>query len=201
MSIPINPFSVLIPAAGYSQRMGSPKLLLPFGNHTFCEEIVERYNQAGAEKIVFVINNHLVPECEAIGRKFNNQPTFIVNDNPSLGRLRSVQIGLSCIPRSIPCFLQNSDNPFVNHIMLLDLLKESKPDNTVIPLFNKQPGHPVLIGENIIKNLMDCSNPAAILRSELEKYIIKHVETTVPEILLNINTPDDYLRIFGKPLQ
>ena len=195
------PFSVLIPAAGYSGRMGMPKLLLPFEDHTFCEEIVERYYQAGAEKIVFVINHRLVADCEILHQRLLKSPKFVVNDNPALGRFRSVQIGLSCIPQNIPCFLQNSDNPFIDHEVLSDLLKESKPDHTVIPVFEKQPGHPVLIGENIIKSLMHCSNPDANLRSELEKFSIKPVVVSAPEILLNINTPEDYLRVFGKPLR
>lgn len=193
-------FSVLIPAAGYSGRMGVPKLLLPFGKHTFCEEIVERYVGAGAEKIVFVINQQLISYCDILHERLSKSLQFVVNDNPALGRFRSVQIGLSCISRNIPCFLQNSDNPFVNQRVLSDLLKESRPDHTVMPFFENQSGHPVLIGENIVDNLMNCSNPDANLRSELEKYMITPVETSAPEILLNINTPEDYLRIFGKPL-
>lgn len=196
----LRPFSVLIPAAGNSGRMGMPKLLLPFEDHTFCEEMVDRYFEAGAEKIVFVINQQLVADCEILQKRMSMSLEFVVNDNPVLGRYRSVKIGLTCISRNIPCFLQNSDNPFINHKVLSDLLKESKPDHTVIPFFEKQPGHPVLIGENIIGSLIDCSNPDANLRTELEKYKIKPVAVSAPEILLNINTPEDYLRVFGKPL-
>jgi len=193
-------FSVIIPAAGYSSRMGMPKLLLPFKDHTFCEEIVERYHKAGAEKIVIVINQQLVAKCETLFQHWSKPLQIVVNDNPALGRFRSVRIGLSVVTPDIPCFLQNADNPFVNQQLIFDLLCVSKPDHTVIPYFEKNPGHPVLIGENIIENLKHCSDDDANLRTELGKYNIKTIDTSSPEILLNINTPEDYMRVFGKPL-
>jgi len=192
------PFSVVIPAAGYSDRMGMPKLLLPFGHHTFCEEIFMRYHLAGARKIVFVINQPLLSPCLKLFPNHTNKPDFIINKTPLMGRYKSIMIGLSCIPDNLPCFLQNSDNPLVNESVLIKLLSESNPDYTAIPVFKNRNGHPVLIGTNIIKNLLKCTMPDANLRIELQKYNTKKIEVSTADILLNINTPEDYKEIFGR---
>ena len=51
----------LVPAAGFSRRMGRPKLGLPLGERTVLEHVVAALRQGGAEHVLVVVGPH-VPE-------------------------------------------------------------------------------------------------------------------------------------------
>ena len=64
----------LVLAAGESRRMGTPKLLLPFGGKTIIEHIVDNINQSKADKILLVLGSHR----EEILSKMADRPVLIV---------------------------------------------------------------------------------------------------------------------------
>ncbi|MPM05153.1 Molybdenum cofactor guanylyltransferase [bioreactor metagenome] len=193
-------FSALIPAAGKSGRMTTSKLFLPFGEHTFAVEIAEKYVSAGAAAVVFVVNRDDFEILKGVCTRFPKQVQFVINDNPQLGRFRSIRLGLAALPPDMPCFLQNIDNPFVRSDVLCSMLSISSPEITVIPSCENKLGHPVLIGTEIQNKLLNDSGDDCILKSELSRYTTNIVEVNNPEILYNINTPEDYKMVFGKPL-
>ncbi len=54
----------VIAAAGQSKRMGTPKQLLPWGEHTVIETVVENLSTAGADPVVCVVG-HLQEKMRA----------------------------------------------------------------------------------------------------------------------------------------
>ena len=51
------PFSVIIPAAGNSGRMGSDKALLKLADgKTFAENLLSNYTKSGADPVIMVVN-------------------------------------------------------------------------------------------------------------------------------------------------
>ena len=49
--------SAIVLAAGESKRMGSPKMLLPFGNKTVVETVIENTMAAGIEDVMVVLGS------------------------------------------------------------------------------------------------------------------------------------------------
>ena len=55
----------VVPAAGLSRRMGSEKVLLPFGDSTMLETVLARLAQAGVSRTVVILRPDLAAAQEA----------------------------------------------------------------------------------------------------------------------------------------
>ena len=66
----------LLLAAGESRRMGKPKLLLPFGQKTIVEHIVDNILQSRADKILVVLGSH---RKEILSKILNRPVLSVVN--------------------------------------------------------------------------------------------------------------------------
>src|SRR6476661_7000169 len=81
----------LIPAAGRSQRMGRPKLLLPWGNATLIEHVVTTWR---ASRVDHVITIHH-PEDEDLANLCAKSGAFTVApDSPPAEMKDSIRCGL-----------------------------------------------------------------------------------------------------------
>ena len=181
------PFSVIIPAAGNSGRMGSEKPLLQLADgKTFLENLVIKYTEYGAEPVVIIVNNTF-----NLSRIDPGSYVCVVNDHVGCGRSYSIRLGVQYIPSDHICFIQNVDNPFVDAELLDNLLGSVKDDSYVIPVYNCRGGHPVLLGKNIVSTIAT-NSPLADFREVLKKFTRIEIPWKDPRILLNINTPEDY---------
>jgi len=80
----------MILAAGESRRMGTPKLLLPFGEKTVIETLVDEVLRSKSDKTVVVLG----AEKEKIERILSNRPVKkVVNTRYQEGMLSSIQAG------------------------------------------------------------------------------------------------------------
>jgi len=186
--------SVVILAAGDSERMGKPKheLLFSEGN-TFLEHIVSVYQRFGVEELIIVTNDKsqvfLEMFMQAEGIK------IVVNKNPQKGRFSSVQLGLQNANNDV--FIQNIDNPFVNVGLLIDLLLGLKNNDYIIPAYEGKGGHPVLISKNIKHKLVQIHKGEEKLNEVLKNYNRAEVQVKDPYIHVNVNTPSDYEKYFS----
>jgi len=184
----MNPsFSVIIPAAGASSRMGTMKALLEHSpGKNFAEFITDGYKSIGCNPIVLVVSqtglsNNTVPKgCEAV-----------VNHHVHLGRSHSIQLGLSRIPAGNACFIHNIDNPFLEGALLEMLKGKLEPDGYVVPVFNGRGGHPVLMGSDVVAHLKGLEQLDDFKK---EIAIFSRIDLVYPDqkICWNINTPEDY---------
>ncbi|NTW32149.1 MAG: NTP transferase domain-containing protein [Bacteroidetes bacterium] len=187
---------VLILAAGFSNRMGQSKALLAFDkDKTFLEKIIEEYIKYGSSEIIVVINKNI--EKEIIKNQILIENTrFVINKNPENGRWSSILTGLKILGKKNNCFIQNVDNPFVSADLLFDMETKISFDNYVAPVFKGKGGHPILLGNEIIKNILAMDETDRDLKGFLKKFNRTEVETNDKNILVNINTIDDYKKIF-----
>jgi len=193
-------FSVLILAAGFSGRMGVPKLSLPFDeNRTFAAKIIQTYQSAGCEKIVVVVNRQ--------GREFlQSQESFFAESNisvvfntfPERERFYSLLTGLKTLNDERPVFIQNIDNPFVEPALLLRLVNAFEPEAFVVPYYNGHGGHPVLLSGKIVNNLLASSDYRQNLRDFLQAYPKISCAVEDKKILININSLQEYREYFEK---
>ncbi len=185
--------SAIILAAGRSSRMGEAKFALPFAvNKTFLEEIIYQFHSFGCKQIVVVLNEK--------GQDYIKNHRFIFPDNTLLitnkylerGRFYSIKLGVhSIISENTPVFIHNIDNPFVNHKVLQKLLSNNDSEY-ITPSYQDKGGHPILISKNIAQQIELEKENNVVLSEFLKKFKRKRIEVNDKNILININTPEDY---------
>ena len=193
-------FSVLILAAGFSGRMGVPKLSLRFDeNRTFAAKIIQTYQSAGCKKIVVVVNRQ---GQEYLNRQklfsAGNNISVVLNAFPERERFYSLQTGLKRLNNGMPVFIQNIDNPFVETDLLHGLADMSDPGAFVVPVYNERGGHPVLLSGKIVSDLVASPDYRQNLRAFLQAYPKINCPVRDENILVNINSLKEYGKYFGR---
>ncbi|UCC39875.1 MAG: nucleotidyltransferase family protein [Candidatus Aminicenantes bacterium] len=185
----------MILAAGESKRMGKPKLLLPFGEKTMIETVIDNVVKSKAGSILVVLG----ADSEKIEEKIKGLPVEIVfNPNFHEGMLSSAQIGFQTLPedaQAVLVFL--GDQPAISHAVInevIDAYKKTKK-GIILPVYEGNRGHPVLIdvkyrGE--VEKLSADVGLRGVVYSHPED--VQEVEVETPNILQDIDDADDYDR-------
>jgi CTP:molybdopterin cytidylyltransferase MocA len=63
----------------------------------------------------------------------------------------------------------------------------------VVPVYKGKGGHPILLSEKIMTMLIQPSNAYGDLRQVLNAFNSKRVEVEFSEVVLNLNTVEEYL--------
>ena len=160
--------AALIPAAGYSSRMGLFKPLLPLGDSLVIEKTISAFLTAGVKNIYVIIghNAHLLkPVVERMGAK------WIENTSYAQGMYSSVQAGTKILPRGTKAFfLLPADTPLVRAETikkLIDLFKQD-PAEVIFPVYSGQKGHPPLISSQLCPKILR-EEPAGGLKTLLNQ--------------------------------
>ena len=187
--------SCIILSAGSSVRMGENKALLKFdANQTFLQKITETYLQAGIEQVIVVVNSALFKLIIASNFILPEKLLLEINDKPELGRFYSLQTGIKQLKPGKSCFFQNIDNPYTSEKLLRELIIHKDEADLLMPVFQKKSGHPVLISQSVIKEIIKMRDSDLRIDLFLKRFEIKKIETSDPNILVNINSPEEYLQ-------
>lgn len=183
----------IILAAGASTRMKRQKLLLPFNGLTIIESVVKSVSHSVGANIMVVLGSHFEEIKRATG---NHNVHFCVNQNYSDGMLSSAICGFRSLPpKAKAALVFLGDQPQIPPqaaTYVIEAWKQSKK-GIVMPTFNGRRGHPVLI-ETRFKSEIEKLDPERGLRTLSEKYEndVFEVECEIPEILRDIDTPEEY---------
>lgn len=192
--------AVVILAAGFSGRMGIPKLSLPFDEkQTFTEKIITTYLTAGCKNIVLVVNRQGIKALKQ-QKDFlaESNVSVVLNAFPERERFYSLQTGLKLLDGFRAVFVQNIDNPFVHPEWLQKLTEAFEPDAFVVPHHNGYGGHPILLSGKIIRDIKAFKSYRKNLRNFLQAYPKINCPVADEKILVNINSPAEYRKYFGK---
>jgi len=183
----------MILAAGESQRMGVPKLLLPFGKSTIIETIVESVISSRVNQTLVVLGSRS-PEIRERIRRFPVLTTF----NPSYrkGMLSSVQRGAAVLPHSCEAVVVVlADQPSVRATMIDSLIEtfHRQKKGIIVPVYQKKRGHPFIVDLKYREEINEL-NPETGLRELLLRHPDDIFEVGVPNpsILHDIDTAADY---------
>lgn len=180
--------------------MGKEKAFLPFApNVCFLQHLLESYFLASIRQVVLVVNQQNYADILPFAAH-DAKVKLIVNPHPEKGRMQSVLLGLQQTESKKGVFIQNIDNPFVRPELLQGLMQNYAADSYVVPRYKQQNGHPILIGEKLVRDL--CAYPAdfADFKRFLQKYTKRFFVSTEETILANINSPEQYEYWFSKNL-
>lgn len=185
----------MILAAGESKRMGKPKLLLPFGEKTIIETVIDSVIQSKLDDALVVLGAHR----EKIEKKIKDfSIKIVINPNFKNDMLSSVQCGFRALPDDVEASLVIlGDQPEISSALInkiVEAYKRSKK-GIVLPVYRKNRGHPVLIDMKYQGEIEDL-NPDLGLRNLVYKHAedILEVEMITPSILQDIDTIEDYNR-------
>lgn len=185
--------SVLILAAGNSERMGVSKLFLKLPNGTtFIEHLVNEYQKFGCTQIAVVVNPSNEAEIRNSYPHLLNQIEIAINPNPDLGRFRSVKIGLKAIVKPSNVFIHNIDNPYCDTLIINVLHENIAGFDYVVPTFKGKGGHPILLSKEVVSKICTEEKNDCLLNEFLSRFNGNRIEVNSDTILRNINTPDEY---------
>jgi molybdenum cofactor cytidylyltransferase len=192
-------YSAIIPAAGFSSRMGAFKPLLDIGGSTAIEGAVNTFLKAGIEDVRVVVghNAHLLyPVLESLGVK------IIFNAGYERGMYSSIKAGVSTLEDSIDAFfLMPADHPLVSHhtVSLLASHFENGFKGILYPCFNGTRGHPPLLPFSLKKEIME-AEPEGGLKQLLNSLDIEKKNVAVADrgVLIDLDTKNDYEKVIRR---
>ncbi len=186
-------------AAGKSERMGRDKLLLPLGPKTVLEHAVDHALQAEAVREVILVTRPR--NRKKVAELFRGKNVrIVVNPRHREGMASSLQAGLAAVdPASQAVLFALGDQPFVP-AAVFDLLTDSYQrhwDLVTLPLYRGKRGNPVLFDRRLWPRLMELKGDTGgrELLSCVPEAEISQVETGIPGIMQDIDTPEDYERL------
>ncbi|PKK96718.1 MAG: molybdopterin-guanine dinucleotide biosynthesis protein A [Tenericutes bacterium HGW-Tenericutes-3] len=180
----------IILAAGYSSRAKTNKMLLVYKNKPLIRHAIDGMMPFVSH--IFVITGHYHEEImEALqGIK---HVYCIENKNYHQGMFSSIQTGADVV--SDDFFVLPGDCPFVHPSTYEKLLLGTKEMR--VPSFMGRKGHPLFIAKHLIKPLID-EPVISNLKVFRNRYDLEIIETTDPNILTDIDTIEDYMKL-SKP--
>jgi len=187
----------LVLAAGESSRMGADKALLTYRGRTFLEGILAILHEAAVERVAVVLGHH----AEEIQRTVNLRSVqVVINRDYRRGQTSSLQAGLQALASPdleavVLCLVDHPAVPVEVVKRLLASFRQS-PAPVVIPTFQGQRGHPVLIGRALLEELLRLS-PEEGANTVMQKHrgTTQFVEVEEPGILLDVDDEETYRRI------
>ena len=190
--------AAIIPAAGRSARMESPKPLLDAGGCSFMARILATLTEGGADPALVVVRDldgPIAVEARAHGG------LALENPDPSSGPVSSLQTGLRGLPSDVAAVLFSPvDHPLFApatvRALIAGFLETDAP--LVVPAFEGWRGHPVLFHRNLFPELLEEDLPEGA-RTVVRRYLDTRLQLPVndPGILADIDTPEDYRKHFS----
>jgi len=183
----------VILAAGESRRMGTQKLLLPFGEVTVIEAVVRTALASRVDRALAVLGSGR----DAVRLKLAPYGVeFAVNEDFAKGMLSSVQAGFKALPAAAKAaVVMLGDQPFLP-AKVVDAIVEAYGESRkgiVVPAFRGRRGHPVLIDLRYRDEVL-ALDPAEGLRQLMRAHpeAIFEAEVEDANILRDLDVPEDY---------
>ena len=183
----------IVLAAGESRRMGTQKLLLPFGETTVVGAVVGTALASRVDRILAVLGadkDAVRQELEPLGID------LAVNEDYAKGMLSSVQAGFRALPADADAaVVMLGDQPFLP-ARVVDAVVEAfrrSGRGIVVPAFRGRRGHPVLVDLKYRDEVL-ALDPADGLRRLMRAHPEDVFEAEVEDanILRDMDVPEDY---------
>ena len=189
----------IILAAGSSRRMGTQKMLLPYGNSTMLGSVIQNVLSSSVDSIHVVLGaDHI-----KIQDHIKSLPVeFCYNEDHLSGMLSSVICGFNTLPNDTGAALvflgdQPSISPRVTDAVIAAY--NDSLNGIVIPIINHRRGHPLLVDFKYKRDIdrLDLEQGLRALMHHFPEDVLE-VEVNDPGILIDIDTPEEYQKVNKK---
>ena len=195
----------VILAAGRSSRMGRSKALLPHadGKTTFVAHAVRECRAAGLPVILVVGRDD---DAALRAEVVELRAEFVSNPDPDRGQLSSLVAGLEVADdtyRADAIVVLPVDVPLITAAGIRSLCAQARAGDALIlrSASGGRHGHPVLFAREVFDELRQADpelGARAVVRADPSRVV--DVEVGEPGVLVDVDTPDDYRRAFGRPV-
>ena len=189
--------AALVLAAGLSTRMGSPKMLLRWGDTTVLGQVLRTLRAAGIAQSITITGS----DQEAVNAICRQHGSDTVH-NSAYGddeMLSSLQVGLRHVaPGVSAALIVLGDQPSIQAKLVTAVLDaaERSQANLVVPSYENRRGHPWLIRSELWDELLALRQPQTprdFLRQHAQS--IHYVDWLDDSVLRDIDTPEEYDRL------
>ena len=182
-------------AAGESRRMGQPKALLPWQGTSLLAHQVASIRSAGVDRMVVVLGHRadeLKGELEGI-----NGVSWALNPDYLQGKTTSVKVGVSAAEVDQADFLLilNVDQPrSADTIRALLELHRERDYLITIPEYHGKGGHPIILDSSLLDELREIDEETLGIKAVVRRHAeaTRRVNVATPEVLWDLNTPEEY---------
>jgi molybdenum cofactor cytidylyltransferase len=193
-------FFTIIPAAGLSQRMGQPKLLLPWGDKTLLEHMLTLWSQCHVTRILLVI----APEDTALHSIANKYACdMVIPAERPVDMKASVWAGIAHLEQYLHAaehdaiLLAPADMPFLSPLIVQHLCQHyaANPASILVPTWNGKRGHPLLLPYFLAREIGNIPAELGIntwlKQKTVTELACEHLISS-EQVFADIDTPDDY---------
>jgi molybdenum cofactor cytidylyltransferase len=189
----------IILAGGESKRMKAPKMVLPFRGSTIIQKVIENVNASEVDKTMVVLGSSFEIILNVIT---GMSITYCYNDNYKEGMLSSVKCGFRSLPKDLQAVLVfQGDQPLIppETVNVVINAWRNSGKGIVIPVTSGKRGHPLLIDRKY-RDKIEVLKDDEGLRSLAGKFRddVLEVEVNTPEILIDIDTQEDYVKAINQ---
>lgn len=191
--------SAIILAAGQGLRMGKQKLLLKLEGRTLIDRVADAVLASKVNESIVVLGYQAEKMAEVLG----DRPVKLVfNPDYYLGQSTSLIAGVKARdPRAEALMIILADQPLLTASLINQLIDFFNNSNYLIvrPFLGVNPGHPVLLNTCLVPELLELKGDIGA-----REIIARHgeevglLQLTSEAVLLDIDTPDDYLKVKQK---
>jgi molybdenum cofactor cytidylyltransferase len=185
----------IVLAAGRSRRMGTQKLLLPWGGKSVIAQVVDEIG-SGCDQVFVVTgaDGHAVRAALA-----DRAVNFVVNPQPESEMLESVRCGLRALPEECEgVLIIPGDQPTISAETVREIIRAfNETDATiVIPTFHGERGHPMVFHTKFREEVLTGFNGEGlnVLRKKHHSEVLE-LPLSAPQVLEDLDTPEEYERL------
>lgn len=191
--------AAIIPAAGRSERMGRPKLILPIEGETVVSRVVSAFRDSGVHPIIVVAPPWEIEGARRIAEEARARGAFVVVPNgPTADMRASIEFGLRALIREFAppeaVLIAPADSPGLSSNVIGQVMDRSKgSDSIVIPIRDGKRGHPLLLTWEFALEIFDLPPDVgvnALLSLRPER--IAELPIDDPGAFEDMDTPEDY---------
>jgi molybdopterin converting factor subunit 1 len=193
--------AAIVPAAGRSERMGRPKLILPIGGVSVIARVTTALLQGGAGPVIVVVPPAGVSGAAALAAEAAGAGgTVVVAPQPPPSMRASVELGLdrlAQIPPPAAFLLAPADLPGIDAHLVACVIARARaaPRSIVIPQARGRRGHPIALPwpmADEIRGLPDDVGINYLVARNAAQVVL--VELDDPGTFNDLDTPEDYRR-------
>ena len=185
----------IVLAAGLSRRMGTQKLLLPFGGASMIAHIVDQVLASVVEQVIVVVGRDGEAIEEALGWR---SVTIVTNPAPDSEMLDSVRCGLRALPEECKAALVAlGDQPAITANTINEMAQAflASGRGIVMPVHEGRRGHPLLFSlrfrDEVLTQYDDTGLRWLLHAHPDEVYELSFAD---PGVIADVDLPEDYRR-------
>lgn len=185
----------VILAAGESQRMGEPKLLMKIGGKRMIERVIDSF-RATVDDLVVVLGynpENLVPILKQLGVR------WVINKNYREGMVSSFKAGLEELKSCDAVFLALGDQPSVDRDFLVKAIDAWRGGAKIVsPVYKGKKGHPVLFDQTLFDEILSLQK-REMIRDVIHRHESEHQLVEAGEwAVIDLDTPESFTEVLGK---